>query len=155
MKRITSPPPRRDAGFSMVEILLVLVVMGILSGLVAPAMSSYLAKQNARAAIVRLKGDILYARMLAIQSGANATFTPTATGYVIQAPDPSGNAMVARSVDLASEHHGMTVAADAAVTQFDARGMVTGGGGQVSITRAGETRSLFINVIGTVTCDDC
>lgn len=154
MNSPTYHPPRARGGFSLVEILIVLVLMGILAGLVAPPMAAYLAKQNVRAAILRVKGDIQYARMLAIQSGGGATFAPTGTGYVVMAKGPTGATMVARSVDLAAEYPGMTITADAATTEFDGRGMPDNAG-TVSVTRAGETRSLQINVIGTVSCGDC
>lgn len=63
---------RRAGGFTLLEVMVVLVVVGIAVGIVAPKMNAFLARNRARAALNRLAVDLAYARAVAVRSGSGA-----------------------------------------------------------------------------------
>jgi prepilin-type N-terminal cleavage/methylation domain-containing protein len=56
-------------GFTLVELLLVLVVAGILMALAAPRMGTFVEQLHVRAALDVVYSDLHFARMLAVRSG--------------------------------------------------------------------------------------
>ena len=58
-----------DAGFSLVELLGVLAVLGILAILVAPSLSGQISRIKSETVLDRFAGDLYYARMAAVRSG--------------------------------------------------------------------------------------
>jgi prepilin-type N-terminal cleavage/methylation domain-containing protein len=63
---------RRAAGFTMLEVMVVLVIIGIATGIVAPRMHAYLARNRVRVALNRLAADLAYARAVAVSSGSGS-----------------------------------------------------------------------------------
>ncbi|HEV2145898.1 MAG TPA: GspH/FimT family pseudopilin [Longimicrobiaceae bacterium] len=61
--------PRDVRGFSLLELLTALVIVGVLTSLAAPAMDRALARMRTRAALDRFTGDLYHARILAVRSG--------------------------------------------------------------------------------------
>lgn len=59
----------RSAGYTLVELLAVLVIAAILVGIVAPRMDAELSRLRTGSALHQLTADIHYARMLAVRSG--------------------------------------------------------------------------------------
>ena len=73
--RATMPPKHRPSdGFSLIELLIVIAVMGILIGLVMPSSEPNLYEQL-RAATAILKTDLAYARSLAVTHNSNYQIT--------------------------------------------------------------------------------
>lgn len=68
---------RRDAGFSLIEILTVLVLMGITAALAQPSLEGYVNQNKTRRALDRVTGDIAMTRMLAVRSGDRAVLEVT------------------------------------------------------------------------------
>jgi type IV fimbrial biogenesis protein FimT len=65
--------PRRQAGFTAAEILVVLTIVGIMAAIAIPSMSSMLQKQAVRNAAYDLNADLTYARSEAISRGVNVS----------------------------------------------------------------------------------
>lgn len=63
---------RRDAGFTLLETLTVMVVIAVLTSLAAPALSGQIARMRTQAVLNGLTNDIYYARMIAVRTGARA-----------------------------------------------------------------------------------
>lgn len=63
-----NPIPGRQ-GFSLLELLLVLVLMGILAGVVAPATGRFLDRLNFRRQTAALVAGTRYARLMAVGKG--------------------------------------------------------------------------------------
>ncbi len=85
---------RRARGFTLVEVMMVLVVVGIAAGIVAPKMHAFLARNRVRVALNRLAADLAYARAVAVRSGSGAVlrFHPE--------PECGARATVAYSIAL-------------------------------------------------------
>lgn len=155
----SSPPPHRTSGFSLVELLIVLTLMGILSGLAAPALTGYLERVNTRSAVARLTADLNYARMLAVRSGQPATFSTFAdNSYSIQTVHPTtGDPLIVRRTNMSLDYKGMTLGPVTSI-QFNSRGLISGGGGAATVLKIarGEMKdSVTISPIGRVYCDGC
>lgn len=73
---------RSRSGFTLIEILCVLVLAMVLTSLAAPSFRVVVARVRAHAALDRIAGDIAYTRMLAVREGAHATlrFTRESSG---------------------------------------------------------------------------
>jgi prepilin-type N-terminal cleavage/methylation domain-containing protein len=123
-------------GFSLIELVIVLGMLGILTSLAAPSFSGVLRESRTRGAAAKLAADIAHARMLAIRSGrgASLSFTGTAS-YRIQ--DGSGaGAVLRKNVNLAADY-GSTVEVVRVSTGealvFDSRGMALQGAGKLAV----------------------
>lgn len=57
------------AGFTLVELLLVMVLVGIMAGLAAPRLDEAARRARARSALDQLSADLYYARLLAVREG--------------------------------------------------------------------------------------
>ena len=62
---------RNGKGFTLIELTLVIVIIGILFALTIPYFPGLFAKTNLRVATRNLRGTLLYARYLAIAEGVN------------------------------------------------------------------------------------
>ncbi|HEU4454644.1 MAG TPA: prepilin-type N-terminal cleavage/methylation domain-containing protein [Longimicrobium sp.] len=91
---------RRAGGFTLLEVMIVLVVVGIAAGIAAPKMNAYLARHRVRAALNRLAVDLAYARAVAVRSGSGAVlrFHPE--------PECGARATAAYSITLRGAHPG-------------------------------------------------
>jgi type II secretion system protein H len=64
MKSLTRPPA---AGFSILELMVVVVLFGIMASIAAPSLGGMLDRNHVNRAADRVAGDISYARMLAVR----------------------------------------------------------------------------------------
>lgn len=70
----------RAAGWSLIETLIAIAIVGVLAALAAPALGHALARQQALAAGNDFLGALHHARSAAIGSGARAILCPSADG---------------------------------------------------------------------------
>ena len=82
----------RASGFSLVELLVVLVLFSVLAALAWPSMGAWLSRERVSAALNQFAADVHYARMLAVQSGRTAVIRFEATPVC---PDPPGPPTIA------------------------------------------------------------
>src|SRR5690606_17646652 len=144
-------PIRSDAGFTLVEVLVVLLLVAVLTALAGPSLSAYVGGSKTRRAVDRIATDLAYARMQAVRSGR----------HVVVRFDPSGSYRVEvvgdaeappRHVTLANEHGGILLSAPVDSLEFDARGLVVSDPGRgIIVVSHGEQRdSLLITPAGRV-----
>ena len=67
-------------GFTLVELLVVIAVLGLLTSLAAPGMSSYLARRSVSAASSTLAADLRYARSEAVKRSGYVTVCRSTDG---------------------------------------------------------------------------
>lgn len=132
------PIPRR--GFTVTELLIVLVVMLIVLGLAAPRLVSLRARNNLSAAKQQLVQSVVVARSSAIQRGQTIAFTRN--GNLVGVRNLSMNTNLIEPVDLSREF-GVVLTAVAGTPdtiRFDSRGFRTSAGvdARYVLTRSAE-----------------
>lgn len=70
-------------GFTLIELVVAIAVLGILAVVAAPAVGEYLATQRLKGAAEELQTDLQFARMESVQKNAPTTVTLSSTGYTI------------------------------------------------------------------------
>jgi prepilin-type N-terminal cleavage/methylation domain-containing protein len=59
----------RSAGFTLLELLTALVIVGVLTSLAVPSLAGQIARIKTESVLNALVGDLYYARMMAVRSG--------------------------------------------------------------------------------------
>jgi prepilin-type N-terminal cleavage/methylation domain-containing protein len=93
MQRCNESAPRNERGFSMVEILTVVGIIGVLSAFSMPAILSYMRFFQIRAGAAQVAAELQQARANAIKRNANfgvVFFIRSTTEYQIYAEDVPG-----------------------------------------------------------------
>lgn len=137
------------AGFSLVEVILVVVVIAAISSIAIPRFSNFLTRSRLEAAARTIQADLTLARQRAISLGVAQTIsfnTSRGTYRILDMPDPDVPGRL-HLVDLAEEPYTVELLAaalggDAAVV-FDAYG-VPDSGGSVSVRAGGWTLSVQV-----------
>ena len=76
---------RRNAGFTLIELMTSLSVMAICAGVALPSMGSFIEHQRTSAAITSLSSHMALARMAAISRNRRAVLCPSADGSTCEA----------------------------------------------------------------------
>ena len=130
---------RKDGGFTVIELVVVLMLMGIVAALAQPSMSEYVNRSKTRRALDRVTGEILSARMLAVRSGERAVLE-------LSGPDRyrlwvEGTPVdTIRNVSLAADYPGVTLEAPGFTggrLVFNGRGLLVDPGSGLVIARMG------------------
>jgi prepilin-type N-terminal cleavage/methylation domain-containing protein len=77
---------RRRAGFTLLELVVVIAILGLLAGLAIPRIAGTVARRRAEAAAVRIMNDIKHARRAAVAASTERkiVFDPTQNSYVLE-----------------------------------------------------------------------
>lgn len=144
---------RSVRGFTIFELLTVLVLLGIMLSLVVPAMDRVIAGAGTSRALDQLSADIAYARILAVRSGYTTSlrFNPDGSYDIVVESNPE---RTAKSVSLSSEYAGVRIIPPTPQVSFDSRGIVTAStdlnGGWFTARRNAEADSLSLSLAGQV-----
>jgi prepilin-type N-terminal cleavage/methylation domain-containing protein len=155
---------RSRAGFTLVEALTALVVLGVLAGLAAPSLSAFLAQLRTRGALNELATDVAYARALAVKNGRRAVllFVPSPeceatsprfrAGYEYRVVVRTARRVVAREVSLRDRAPGVCVEMNGSDSiAFNSRGLLLPvGNRRVRAVFRGARDSLTVSALGRV-----
>lgn len=135
-----------SSGFTLIELIIVLVIVGVLAALAWPAISGWRHRQAVQGAAQTLVGHLKQARNLAIAENRNVSIVFGQTSYVFDA-DNSGNCKQCRkiSVDYAQ------FASDLSITPMTTRTFTSRGTvnfGVISVTSHGVKKRIILNAIG-------
>jgi len=75
---------RKNSGFTVFELLIVIAIAGILTGIAVPNFLSYQSSYRLKGALSTLRGDLYGTKTLAIKRGVQYQVAFTANGYQIQ-----------------------------------------------------------------------
>ncbi|MCI5160553.1 MAG: type II secretion system protein GspH [Candidatus Electrothrix sp. AX5] len=78
---------RKTEGFSLIEILVVIAIIGVLSAIVVPSFISGMPTRRLKSAARDLYGAMQQARLLAVKNNQNCTLRFGATSYYIDEDD--------------------------------------------------------------------
>jgi len=117
-----SGSPRKEAGFTIVELMIVVTIVVILGTLAAPSMILMIRNQRVKTASFDTFAGLVLARSEAIKRNTNVTITPTGSNWAAgwTTTDSNGN-VVARQDPLTD----VTLTGPATVT-FNGLGRLTG-----------------------------
>lgn len=117
----------RSAGFTLIELVVAIAIMGILMTLAAPAMQRVVAKQRLRSASFNLVGDLTLARSEALKRRSSVVLEPLATGNWTagwRLRNATDNAILAQRPALGTS---VAVSPAPASVTFDSAAQVVGG----------------------------
>lgn len=143
----------RNSGFTVVELLWVIVIMGLMGAMGIPRIRGALQKQNVKSARVAGVAHIVKARAAAVQRGCRATVHVRSTGliWVTACKTVGAGIDTLGSVDDLKARYGVTMSATRDSIQFDPRGLSLGNqSGTVFVSNAVAADSIVINAVGRV-----
>lgn len=154
---------RLAGGFTLIELVTVLTLMGILAGIAAPSLNGMIAMHRVRTTLDRVAVDLYYARAIAVREGRQVRVTfQVATGDRCRAVgmyrpyrgyriEVEGENEVAKTVEFASEGSGVCVLSDkpSAIT-VSSRGLVRGHQRGMVASSGGVSDSLKLSAVGRV-----
>ena len=115
---------QRRNGFTLIEVLIVITIVGILLGIVVPRYGSIAAAMNVRSAKQEMATLLAQGRATAIQT--DQTVKVIRSGNVVSLVAVSGaGATIISQQDLGSQF-GVTLSASKDTIAYDSRGMVSG-----------------------------
>jgi len=149
-------PLRSRSGFTLVELLCVLVLVLVLASLAAPSFRDLTTRVRTRSALDRITADVAYTRMLAIRSGTRATLRFTRRSPECYAPTYA--LVVMTTPARTAKQTVLDVSADTCIDlgtvdsiAFNSRGLpVTVNNRRVSLRRGAIADSLTISSLGRV-----
>jgi type IV fimbrial biogenesis protein FimT len=141
---------RRAAGFTLVEIMVVVTIVAVLGSVAAPSFTGLIASQRLKGASSDLFSALLRARSEAIKRNTEVSLTPTTasqwpSGWTIPNPADSGN-----KLDEHGPLPGVAVTGPAGVV-FLANGRVKGANApsfELSVAGAPQSRCVVVDLSG-------
>ena len=143
--------PRRRGGFTLAEMLIVLVIIGIALAMAVPRMQGVLHGSALRGALNQMASDLTLSRLRAVRSATRVSLTINAagTGYMVVV-DPTGTIDTLKSVSFANDAKGLTFSPANTSITFDSRGLLVTGTTTVTATRQGRSDSLMVTGVGRI-----
>ncbi|MBW3654625.1 MAG: GspH/FimT family pseudopilin [Gemmatimonadetes bacterium] len=145
------------AGFTLIELMVVLLLMGLVLAMVGPKFTGTIRYFTARSATSQVVADLALARTQAVREGTTASFRLVSpSNYMVTVDAPNGNlSRVVKNVTLEGTARGVAASAPGgARIAFDSRGMRRTGAGlgsNVVITRGeGMSDTVTVTIVGRV-----
>ena len=125
MNRIPESPDRRR-GFTLAELMIVVVIMGLMAAMAGPRMMRWVQAIGQRGVTNQLAGDLAYARIQAVRQGATVSVRiDDADTYRVTVDDAAGNSVrTLRTVNLQQVYRGATLTPTTGRIAFDSRGVL-------------------------------
>jgi len=138
----------RQAGFTLIELMVVIVIMGILFGIAFPAFSNWREREALRSACDTLVAHIKQARQLAHTMNRDVVFTINATAPYNYIFDDGGSR--SKTVRLDEYSNTLDFGTSTNVASLTFKSSTAMGAGTISIrsTRLGQQHAVTVNVIG-------
>jgi prepilin-type N-terminal cleavage/methylation domain-containing protein len=144
---------RHDRGFSFIEMLVVMILIGIIASLAIPRLRGSLEKQNIRSAKALTSVLVATARGVAVQRGCSATLNMTTDSIWVTAcgVNPPAALVQVGTKKLVGEEFQVTLQPTAASIVFDPRGIQTSfTSTTIRFIGANYRDSVMINQVGKV-----
>lgn len=143
---------RETRGYSVLELMVVVLLIGILASLATPAMNTWVNRTRTTGALNRINSDVAYARVYAVREARSVWVQIGDDGrYSVDTLNASGVPAPLRSVDLRVDHPELsTQGTTATQLRFNARGLAQGmtGAQYFKVAAGGARDSLFVSPAG-------
>lgn len=151
---------KRTSGFSLIELMVVVGILGILISVAAPAFSEWIAGQRVRDTAADIHTSLMRARNEAVSRGLATSITPVtlsgvtswANGWYIANPDSTYNPDPANPTVFIEQHGPVQNASisGAGTITFTAIGRLSGVALAIRVTAAGTamTRCITVDTAG-------
>ena len=149
----------RRVGFTLIEIMIVVVIFGIMVLVAYPKVGSALVKNNLRSARTTLANTFSKARAVAMQGSRTARVEVVNNNVFVTASPrldgtANGNRDTVGGVQNLNTVYGVTLSPSAASIAYDPRGFAAGLSAtplKLYLTRSGKRDSLTLDYLGRVT----
>jgi type IV fimbrial biogenesis protein FimT len=152
---------RNNAGFTILELMVVIAIIAILSAIAVPNMIGWRERAKLRGAIANLRGDLQWAKTRAIREHAPVSVLFYTNRYEIFVDNGAGGVTAADYIRNGDEPLVRSRQLPASVTidldlpnidqtQFDSRGRCPGVGTLVLQDSTGEQKQISINPLGQI-----
>jgi len=84
----------KEAGFTMIELMIVVAIIGIASVIAVPAINEWLARYQLKQAMSEVTGDLNLAKLVAMNRNRQATVTIQPSGALIEVSGVSGGQQI-------------------------------------------------------------
>ena len=144
---------KKNGGFSLFELLVVIAVIAVVSAIVTPSIISWRSDAKLRGAAGNLKGDLEMSKVRAVRERTPVTVTFTATNYQVSYTDKDGNARILRNrqlpagVRLDLDNTGFGWMGDQ--TRFNGRGIPIAGSA-VLVNTKGDQKNIIVSALGRI-----
>lgn len=157
-------PRRRGEGYTLLELMVTVVILGIAAALAAPSLNQYVAIVRTRAALDRLVGDLALARITAVKSGRRVQVTFVAdtrgtcspegpflpyAGYRVQV-DGQSQPLLEVGGDLLPARACLLKNGENATLAYNSRGLLNRGASSIVAKHGGYTDSVVVSFFGRV-----
>jgi type II secretion system protein H len=155
MTRIFASPDRRR-GFSLTELMVVVVIMGLMAAMAGPRMLRWVQTIGQRGAFNQLMSDLSLARIQAVRQGTTVSLRIIDNdSYQVTVDNAAGNAArVLKRVDLQQTYRGTTLNPTTGRLAFDSRGVLRPNPvstiTQVTLTRGSISKQLQVTGVGRI-----
>lgn len=151
MKLDRYPAAINAGGFSAIELMTVLVLIGIGVSLAIPPMNGYVERTRTRSALDRVVTDVSFARVYAVQHGRRAALHLQGDGtYTIDTLTTGGSWAPVRTVQLRNDYGGVSITGTVSTLEFSSRGILTSQADEavLTVSRGEHKDSVFVSPAG-------
>jgi type II secretion system protein H len=139
-------------GFTLAELLIVLIIAAIISSMALPRFFSFIRHLNARSAVSQVVTDLTLARTQAVREGRTVSLRVTGTSsYRVTVDNGATVLSTVKTVDVKGGQRDVSLSPTTARVIFDSRGMLlTGSSSQLVVSRSGKVDTVSVSAVGRV-----
>jgi type II secretion system protein H len=146
---------QRRAGFTFVEVLMVLIVVAILLAIAYPKLTVLRARSNVSSAKQRVAATITVARQAAISRGVPVKFVLVGNTVAAVAQPYGAADSIQRAFDVTAAY-GATLGGDEFEVTFDPRGLAAGfDKATITVAYASKVDTICVQKLGRIQMRDC
>ena len=137
---------RKNSGYSFIEVMTVIAIIGIVAGIVLPNVVGWLPRYRLRSGAEEIQSTLQLARLSAIKQNTDATVTFDTTNHTFEA---SISGQTIKSGKMPSGIIIESVTRPASQVEFDSRGLANGSTGNILVkNNLGGTKTITVNIVG-------